>query len=124
MDLLKMLSDLSEAITAMQAQIAAADEVAKAKYDEGFAAGVKSMQAPHSDKIYSQAELDAKVEEVVAPLIEQIEALKKDIEAAKAEVQPKIDEAILAFKAELLAKYNEQQVVESESETGFAELLK
>ena len=124
MDLLKMLSDLGAAITDLQNQLEAAKALAVTEYDRGFAKGVKSTQGEASDKIYSQAELDAKLEEAIDAVSAEIESLKAELEATKASVEPKIEEAIKAFKADLLAKYEEQQVAESESETGFAALLK
>lgn len=121
MDLVSLLNNLVANIASLQAQLAdaqkAADDLAKAKYDEGFAAGVASVQP--SDKIYSQAEVDA----IVLPLNEKIAALELAITDINATIPAKIAEAVAAFKAELLAKYEEQQVVETQAETGFKNLL-
>lgn len=91
----------------------------KAKYDEGFAAGVGSVSSGNP-KIYSQEELDA----VVIPMREQIAALQVEVDSIPSKIEAAKSESIAAFKAELLAKYEEKQVVESQAETGFAELLK
>lgn len=116
MDLLLMLQEL----VAKLADAAAALEVAKrASYDEGFAAGVASVGG-NPDVKFTQADLDAAVASAVAPLNEQIAALQAQVDGIPAVVA----DAIAAFKAELAQKYADQQVVESASETGFADLLK
>lgn len=121
MDLVSLLNNLVANIASLQAQLAdaqkAADDLAKAKYDEGFAAGVASVGP--GDKIYSQAELDA----IVLPLNEKIAALELTVNELSASIPVKIAEAVAAFKAELLAKYEAAQVVESDVETGFKNLL-
>lgn len=89
----------------------------QAAYDEGYAKGM--ADASGSDKLYSQAELDAKIQDAILPLQEQINVLNSqvvDVEAVKAEAKAEL-------KAELKAKYEEQQVAESSSETGFSDLL-
>lgn len=129
MDIVKLLQDLSATISSLQLALAdaeaAAVQIAKENYDKGFADGVASVPPPVvSDKIFSQEELDAAVKAAVEPLQARVVELEALVEEIKAGVQPKIDEALAAFKAELLAKYEAQQVVESETETGFKELLK
>jgi hypothetical protein len=62
---------------------------------EQYAAGFTAGSAAGNGKLYSEEEKDALV-------------------AA----------AITSFKADILAQYEAQQVVESQSETGFANLLK
>lgn len=105
MDLVALLNSLVANIAALQAQLAdaqkAADDLAKLKYDEGFAAGVASVQP--GDKIYSQAELDAKVAEVVAPLTLKVEEQAAKIVQLEALVAEN-DAKFVAFKAELVAK--------------------
>lgn len=121
MDLVALLNNLVANIASLQAQLAdaqkAADDLAKAKYDEGFAAGVASVGP--GDKIYSQAEVDA----IVLPLNEKIAALEVLIADINASIPVKVAEAVSTFKAELLAKYEAAQVVESDVETGFKNLL-
>lgn len=125
MDLVALLNSLVANIAALQAQLvdaqASADALAKAKYDEGFAAGVASVGG--SDKIYSQAELDAKIAEAVLPLNEKVASLEAKIVEIEAGIEVKVKDAVAVFKAELLAKYEAQQVAESEGETGFKNLL-
>lgn len=124
MDLVALLNSLVASIAALQAQLAdaqkAADDLAKVKYDEGFAAGVASVVV--SDKIYSQAELDAKIAEAVAPLNAKIVELDVKVAELSAAVVAEAGK-LVAYKAELLAKYEAQQVAESEGETGFKNLL-
>ena len=125
MDLVALLNGLVANIAALQAQLvdaqASADALAKAKYDEGFAAGVASVGV--SDKIYSQAELDAKIAEAVLPLNEKIALLDAKVLELEALVVS-ADAKLVEFKQMLLAKYEEAQVAESAVETGFKDLLK
>ena len=105
MDLVQLLNNLVANIAALQAQLvdaqASADALAKAKYDEGFAAGVASVGS--GDKIYSQAELDAKVAEAVAPLNAKIVELDAKVVALQALVDGNAA-ALVAFKLEVAAK--------------------
>ncbi len=123
MNLLEQLTALVTLIADLQTKLAdaqaAADELAKAKYDEGFAAGVASVSG-NADKIYSQAELDAKIAEAMLPVQEQVAALQAQVDGFPQMLADKMAE----FKAELSAKYQEMLVVENNAETGFAELLK
>lgn len=77
----------------------------KAAYDDGFAKGVASTG---SEKIYSQAELEAKIMEVVSPLKSEIEALQLQV----GQTDQRIADAIAAFKAELLVKAKEIDAIE------------
>lgn len=122
MDLVKLLNELVANIAALQAQLvdaqASADALAKAKYDEGFAAGVASVNT-QTDKIYSQAELDAKIAEALAPLYQKINELElkvADLEASKA---AEIAAAVLAKKQEIVAKI---KAVKADDEALIAEL--
>lgn len=116
---------VAQGVSAMKLSI---EEFGKAQFDLGFEEGLKQAgQAGGSDKLYSDAELNAELQ----PLKDKIAALEvreQELLAKVAEVESsvpgKIAEALVAFKAELLAKYEEKQVVESQAETGFAELLK
>lgn len=127
MDLAQLLSGLLESLNALQAKLAdaeqAAEELAKAKYDEGFAAGVASVVPPVGDKIYSQAELDLAVESAVLPLQEQITMLQGQVDGIPALVDAKVIEAVALCKAELLAKYEAQQAAETSTEASFKDLL-
>lgn len=135
MDLLTLLSQLATLlpmIEELKVKLAesqvALDEVAKLKYDEGFAAGVASVIIPPvSDKIFSQAEADALVAAAVAPLEARVVELEAKVTELSADIGSQVAAGVAAamvdFKASLLAKYEEQQVAESESETGFKSLL-
>lgn len=106
--------EIKDKIDALEAEHAVENQ---AKYDEGYAAGVKSVA--EGEKIYSQAELDAKVlplEEKVALLQAQVDAFSVAIETAKIE-------AIESFKAELRAHYEAEQSTESDAEKKFGDLL-
>lgn len=129
MDLVALLNNLVANINELQAKLidaqVSADALAKQKYDEGFAAGVASVPTPQpSDKLYSQEEMDAAIQSAVVPLNEKIAELQTQVDGMQAQIDAKVSEAMSAFKAELLAKYEAQQVVESDSETGFRDLLK
>jgi hypothetical protein len=117
---------VEELKVAQEAELAA---VAKAKYDEGFAAGVSSVTG--GDKIYSQAECDAKVVEAVAlavaPLQTELDAVKVELEALKADVAAQMEAVKVAAKeeakAEILAKVQEQQASETAGEQAIIDLL-
>jgi hypothetical protein len=82
----ELLAKLADARAALEAE-------KQASYDAGFAAGVQSVSG--NDKVYSQAEFDAKLAEALAPVLAQIESLK--VEVAKAsELVAKYDAAIQA----------------------------
>ena len=106
------------------------------EYARGFEDG-KLEGDPLSDKIYSQAELDSAVGNAVAPLQEQIsgltsqisegvareEALRNEMDVLRAElsqVDQKIADALAAFKADLLSKYDATQ----EDDAAFRESLR
>ena len=116
MDLVKLLNDLVSQINSLQTALAdaqkAADELAAAKYAEGFEAGKLSVQ---SDKLYSQAELDA----VVEPLKAQLMDLQTQVDA----IPSKVSDAVSVAKAELLEKvkqaYDSAQASEAETEAAF-----
>lgn len=125
MDILAQLQAIVSLINELQAKLvdaeAALSESAKIAYDKGFADGAASVVVtPPTDKLYSEEELQTKIKEALFPLEEKITSLEAEI----ALLPQKIEEGVAAFKAELLAKYNELQVAETAAEVGFAELLK
>lgn len=123
MDIIELLKSLKEKLEQAELLI---EEVSKKKYDEGFAAGVASVQVG-SDKIYSQAELDEKLKPLQDKVLElegSVVELKAKIDAFPQVLEEAKVKAVADFKADIAAKYAELQVVESQAETGFAELLK
>ncbi len=115
--LIAALAELQEKLS--DAQIAL--EVAtKEAYDKGFVDGVASVPVVGAEKIYSEEELQVKIQEALLPLNEKIATLEVEI----ALVPEKIAAGVALMKAELLAKYEELQVAETAAEVGFAELLK
>ena len=113
MDILAQLQALVSLINELQAKLvdaeAALSESVKTAYDKGFADGVASVPPPVTDKIFSQAEVDAMLAEAVAPLQKKIE----DLEAVVASVDQKIADAIIAFKADLLVKVKDIEAIEN-----------
>lgn len=93
---------------------AKAEAEIKLAYDKGFADGVASTG---SDKIFSQADLDLKIQEAVSPLKSEIEALQLQV----VQVDQRVSDAIAAFKVELLAKVKEVDAIE---DAALEELLK
>ena len=124
MELLALLNDLIAKLADAQAALEAEK---KLSYDAGFAAGVASMQV-NSEKVYSQAELDAAVvvavEKAILPYQNEVELFRVQLEDLKANLEAKVQAAVLVFKAELLAKYEAAQAAEAGAEEGFKELLK
>ena len=136
MDIIALLQGLASKIAELQVALqdaqAAGDSIAKEAYDKGFADGVASQPPPVDDVTpFSQADIDAAVLAAVEPLQSQVSAMQSEMDALKLQVEElqlgieaAKSEAVSSFKAELLAKYEEQQVAESQGETGFGDLLK
>lgn len=126
MEIIKLLQDLAASVAALQAQLAdaqaAADSIAKEAYDKGFADGVASV--PTSDKLYSQEELDAAIAAAVGPLNEKVAELQAQVDSFPAQIDQKVQEAVAALKADLLAKYEAAQADEGDLENSVRELLK
>lgn len=107
-------------------------EALTAAEEKGFEEGLaQAGQANGEDKLYSDAEVNKFIAEAKAPLLKKIEeleaaivAIKEELVAAEAHFEVVKAEAVAAFKAELLAKYEEQQKTEAATEVQFAELLK
>ncbi len=116
------LQTLQTQVAEMQTKLvdaeAALAETAKAKYDEGFAAGVASVGG---DKIYSEEELQAKILEVKEPLEKKIAELEVVVGGIDQLVADKVTEAMASYKAELLEKVKVIDAIEDEA---MAELLK
>lgn len=128
MDLVQLLNDLVANIAALQAQLtdaqASAQALADAKYKEGFDAGVASVVPPSTDKIYSQAELDEAIAMALVPVNQQIAGLQAQIDNFQAQLEQEKQAAVVAFKADLLAKYQAAQSAETEIEKSIEDLLK
>ncbi len=132
MDFLKVLQDMIANIAALQTALQDAEatlaDAKKASYDEGFAAGVASVPVidppPASDKIYSQAELDAAVATAVVVVQAKVDELQAQVDSFPGVIDAKIAEAMATFKADLLAKYKDLEVALQTAETGFEDLLK
>jgi hypothetical protein len=116
-----MANALSNSVSGFDAQIGAIQSA----LDAELAAGDETTEpTPVSDKIYTQADLDAAVNAAVLPLQGVITGLQQQINDLSAGMAGQIEEAVTKMKADIAAKYAEMQVVESQAETGFAELLK
>lgn len=128
MDIVKLLQDLSATITSLQSALAdaqaAAESIAKEAYDKGFADGVASVPPVPTDKIYSQEDLDAAVKAAAEPLQARVAELEAQVADMPAAIDAKVAEAMAAFKADLLAKYEAQQADESAGESAIREMLK
>lgn len=138
MDLVALLNGLIANITALQLQLVDSQVAAQALADSKYAEGVSSRDleveglkakiaeleaAIPNGKSYSQEELDAAVAAAVGPLSEQIASLQAQIDVVPSVIEMKVSEAVLAFKADLKAKYELQQVAETEGEVGFKAFL-
>ncbi len=106
MDLVTLLNNLIANITALQLQLAdaqvSADALAKAKFDEGFAAGVASVTPAGG---FTQADIDAAVATAVAPLVAQVASLQVQVDGIPAQILA----AIEAFKVDALAKLKTEE---------------
>ncbi len=132
---MESIAKLFEALDALKQQIADAQAALAAEKAVGFAEGAASRDEEVAalkariveleagvdpEKKFSQADLDAAVSAAVSPLQQRI----GELEVLVAGIDGKVAEAVAAFKSELLAKYEEQQVAENEGETGFKNLLR
>jgi len=121
MDLMTLIQNILSNVESLKEQLADANAAIaiekKASYDEGFAAGKVSVNPGGDPEVkFTQADIDA----AVAPLNEQLAALQTQVDNIPAQ----IDQAVVAFKADLAQKYADLQVIENQVETGFADLLK
>ena len=121
-DLVQLLVYLKATIDSLQAQLIDAqsslDVAIKQAYDKGYADGVASI--PVSDKIYSQEEAQALIDAAVEPLnatiiglTGQIEELKLKIDQSALEIDAKIQAAVDAAIAQVIADYESTQVDDS-----------
>jgi len=112
------INTLQSQLQDAQAQIEA---VATESYNKGLADGKASMVTDAvTDKLYSQAELDAAVVSAVAPLKEKVAALEVEVAAVKVElevakasvvdVDAVVAEAVKAVKLEIAAKIEDAQI--------------
>jgi len=84
MDIVGKLQELAAIVESAKAD---AEVFAKAKYDEGFAAGVA---ASGGDKIYSQAELDAALSTKAAEVKAAIKAKYDEAQAAETALEASV----------------------------------
>lgn len=109
---------MEELLKLIESIKAAAQTEIEAAYAKGFADGKASIDVPATpvgEKIYSQEEFDQLVEPMRSKLVE----LQAQVDAIPA----KIAEEVSSFKASLLKQYEELQVIETQAETGFKDLL-
>ena len=117
------IEELQEVKTA---HLAAVD----ASYAKGYADGKDAVELPeptNPDAQYTQAQMNDAVntgkDEVRAELQPQLDAIASELAEVKASIEPAKADAVATFKADLKAKYEEQQVAEQAGETGFGALL-
>jgi hypothetical protein len=124
---------------------AAVEAGEQAAYDEGFQAGKvagveegrNSIQLPdetNTANIYTQEQMNTAVSERETQVrtemqlsVDEKQAAIDSLNAQITDLNTKLmaagPDAVAAFKAELKAKYEEQQVAETEGETGFKSLF-
>lgn len=102
------LQTLLASLAALQQQVVDAQALVDQAYQKGFADGVASVPPIVSEKIYTQEELDAKIQEALFPLQAKI----AELEMVVAGIDQKIADAIIAFKADLLVKVKEIDAIE------------
>jgi L-lactate utilization protein LutC len=119
----EMLKALSNSVSGFDAQIAAMQSAVDAIVEAVKEPGDGTVVTP-SDKIYTQVDLDSAVNAAVLPLQAEIDQLKGQISEVNAGVDERVAKGFADLKAQLAAAYAEKQVVETQAETGFAELLK
>lgn len=111
--LMANMAAMQEQMTAMQAQAvdaaAALEAAEKVGFDKGFVAGVASVGG---DKIYSQAEMDAKILEIASSFKEKVAMLEAQIAENDAKMAQAVADAVAAAKAEIMAKLQEIDAME------------
>ncbi len=112
---------LAEA-SAYEEQSAQYDIELKAAEDKGFDLGIAQAGVPAGDKIYTEADLQAE-KAILQAQIDSLAAVKLELQNKVAELEAAQDFKVAQFKAQLKSKYEELQVIESQAETGFADLL-
>jgi flagellar biosynthesis/type III secretory pathway protein FliH len=145
-ELLVLLAALQVQVTEAQAKLGDVEaliaEEKKASYDlgkvDGFAEGKTAGYAlgfedgkasvPVGPGGFTQEQVDALIVEATDPLKKALAEKELELAAVKESIPAQIDEqvkiALVALKADLLAKLKAQQAVETESELSFEELLK
>ena len=114
MDLLKTLSEIVANVELVKVQLDQAKQEAE----------LLVSQQPQNDKLYSQAELEAKIQEAIAPLQTQVSQLQIEIESIPAKIELAKIDAVAQFKSEFLEKYKAAQEQELQIENSIQELLK
>lgn len=105
-----------------EAQSSQYDIELKAAEDKGFDLGIAQSGVPAGDKIYTEADLQAELA-IKQALIDAGSEKIVALEAKIVELENAQDFKVAQFKAQLKSKYEELQVIESQAETGFADLL-
>jgi DNA repair exonuclease SbcCD ATPase subunit len=133
MDIFAAFEQLKAALAELTLKLAdtesAVTEAKKASYDQGFADGVASVPATGGeDKLYTQAELDAKLAEAVstseakvAELAEKVSALEAQIAAIPPDTTPyaqaDVDAAVLSATDSLKATIADLEIKLSQKDT-------
>jgi flagellar capping protein FliD len=99
MDLITLLTNLNNALSALQQQLADAQAAAQAQYDKGFADGKASVTGG-----FTQADIDAAVKAAVDPLNEQIAAMQSQIDSIPAQIEVARTELKAAVKSLMQAE--------------------
>lgn len=99
-------------------------EELRLEFDKGFDAGVlqSGSASAATDKIFSLEEMNAELAPRDAKIAE-LEATVASMQGQVSSIPQLVAEGVAAFKAELKAAYDAQQVAESQGETGFGAML-
>lgn len=120
----KLVADATIVVEGANSMKSAIAEYGKEQFDMGWDEAMKQAGSGGStDKIYSEAEMNQIIAETKAPLEAKIAEIQAQIDAIPGQIAAAQEAAVNGYKAMLKAKYSEQQVVESQTETGFASLL-
>jgi uncharacterized protein YllA (UPF0747 family) len=111
-NLTEMMTAITEMTTKLQAAIDGVDVEKKDSYDQGMKDGIAQVNA---GKVYSEAELQAKITEVTASLQKQIDELNKEVADLKAAATHATD--LAAHNAEFVAALQAFEASETKSIT-------
>lgn len=120
----KLVADATVVLEGASVMKSEIEAYGKSQYDKGWdEAMVQAGSGGSTDKIYSEAEMNQIIAETKAPLEAKIAEVQAQLDGVPAQIAAATEAAVNGFKAMLKSKYAEQQVAESQGETGFGSLL-
>jgi hypothetical protein len=119
-----LVSDASKVVQGASDMKSAVGQYGQEQYNKGWdEAMAQAGSSGSTDKIYSEAEMNAIIAQTQAPLNDVIAQKQSIIDGIEGQVANAKAEALAAYKAELKVKLLEAQAAENAAESSFASLL-